>query len=351
MIQRVERIDDKLRLLSKPGLLCVDSVLIGKEDALILAAGFEDRVFGVLERMASSGGGGFKVIILNYKPFLEENKLNAISDFCQKLGVSTHVLTYDRRNPEGIGEEIMPLLKSVQGNIFIDVSAMSRLLIVQILVNLGKHGKFSKTEVLYSEARVYPPSKDEVETVNKEEKGDTFYRQMFLSFGVYREVTIVPELSSVVLQGQPIRLVTFPSFNVDQLTSLQGEIQPYYYNFIHGIPPLPENAWRPDAIKQLNHIDSIPRSKVKETSTSTLDYRETLDYLLKVYADHGAIERIVIAPIGSKMQTVAVGIFRTFMDDVHIVYPTPRKFSSPEKYTKGVKDIYQVSLDTFAAIV
>jgi hypothetical protein len=113
----------------------------------------------------------------------------------------------------------------------------------------------------------------------------------------------------------------------------------------HGIPPRPENAWRCEALKRLNNIESIARREEKETST--LDYRETLDYLLEVYANYSIMERIVIAPIGSKMQTAAVGIFRTFMEDVQIVYPTPKKFSKPADYTKGIRDIHCLNLEVF----
>ena len=45
-----------------------------------------------------------------------------------------------------------------------------------------------------------------------------------LSSGVF-DVIAVPELSSVALGGQPIRLIAFPSFNTDQLTALVSEIQ------------------------------------------------------------------------------------------------------------------------------
>ncbi len=77
-----------------------------------------------------------------------------------------------------------------------------------------------------------------------------------------------------------------------------------------------------------------------------LYYEETLEHLLRIYDKYNYLERIFIAPTGSKMQTVAVGIFRTFMNDVQIVYPTPRKFSS-KKYTVGVKNIYSLDLKSF----
>jgi hypothetical protein len=202
----------------------------------------------------------------------------------------------------------------------------------------------NRSSVLYSEAEFYPPFKKEVEKKLEEHESDPFYRQLFLSAGIF-EVCIVPELSSIALYGQPIRLVTFPSFNADQLSNLQGEIQPYYINLIHGIPPKAENAWRTEVIKKLNKIDSIIRRVDK--NACTLDYRETLDYLLEVYSNNCVMERIVIAPTGSKMQTVAVGIFRTYMNDVQVVYPTPKEFRSPHNYTTGIKNIYSLALDKF----
>ena len=81
--------------------------------------------------------------------------------------------------------------------------------------------------------------------------------------------------------------------------------------------------------------------------TSTLDYRETLDTLLRIYAAHGPTERILIAPTGSKMQAVAVGVFRSFIRDAQIVYPTPHEFTSPSAYTFGVKHVYHLVLDPF----
>jgi hypothetical protein len=344
MILPLGRVDEKLRAAAKPVLRRLDSIRVDKDDVLVLAAGFEDRALGVLKRISDSGQPGFDAIIIEYRPYIKENRLNEIIDLLTQLDCRIHRVTYDRQEPSGIGNTLLDLLGDGKRKILVDVSAMSRLLIVQVLVEFGKSQLFPRTSILYSEAEVYPPLRDEVERTIEKQETDSFYRQFFLSSGIF-EVCIVPELSSIVLQGQPIRLITFPSFNIDQLAKLQGEIQPYYIDLIHGIPPDPGNAWRPEAVKKLNKINTIVRRCDQETST--MDYKETLDYLLKVYSEHSDMERIVIAPIGSKMQTVAVGIFRAFMDDVQIVYPTPMKFSKPANYTKGVRDIYTLPLEMF----
>ena len=123
-----------------------------------------------------------------------------------------------------------------------------------------------------------------------------------------------------------------------QFSSLRAEIQPSFIGIVNGIPPSPLHSWRPEAITRLNEINDI--SGTEEFDASTLDYRETLTTLLNIYQDHAALERLVISPTGSKMQAVAVGIFRTFMQDVQIAYPTPDKFAEPENYTIGAKSVY-----------
>jgi hypothetical protein len=82
-----------------------------------------------------------------------------------------------------------------------------------------------------------------------------------------------------------------------------------------------------------------------EKWASTLDYRETLRYLLDVYREHGEAERIAVAPSGSKMQTVALGVFRSFIKDVQIVYPTPAVYARPDDVTRGVRAVHRLALD------
>ena len=55
-------------------------------------------------------------------------------------------------------------------------------------------------------------------------------------------------------------------------------------------------------------------------------------------------DRIVVAPTGSKMQSVAVGLFRAVLHDVQIVYPTPQFFAEPRNYTLGMRQLYQLDL-------
>jgi hypothetical protein len=345
---KVLRIDRKLFLLEKPPLLPVKHVGLTVGDILVLCAGFEDRAIKALKVSLEAGESGYSVILINYLPFVAENRLEEIRRICQAHCIPIQGLQYDRPNPSGIGETLLTLPGMKRGNILVDISGMSKLLIVQILAALGKRPfGFSGTTVLYTMAQSYPPNEYEVDEALEKMKGDPLYSAMFLSSGVF-EVTIVPELSSTSMEGQPIRLITFPSFNPNQLAALRSEIQSSSFTLIHGIPPLKENAWRPAKIKTMNRIDSISNREDREAST--LDYEETLNLLLEAYDKYGMTDRIVVAPTGSKMQTVAVGILRAFMDDVQIVYPTPRIFPKPHEYTTGATQLYRLDLNKFSAV-
>lgn len=341
---RISKIDEKLARLQKPALEMVDSLKLEGGDFLALSAGFEDRALAFV-RNAVRHSNQFKVLLINYLPLMNENRRAEIHDICRVANISCSDLTYDRQNPSGFGDSFLDIVGPVDGRLYVDVSGMSRLLIVQILVALAlRTVGFDRTTVLYTEAAEYPPDKEQVQEALKKSGVDPLYSIMLLSSGVF-DVTVVPELLSISLDGQQTRLVSFPSFNTDQLTALRTELQPSRYSIIHGDPPAPENRWRTEAIAKLNHVDSL---KGEENFTAdTLDYRETLDRLLEIYRLHGATERILIAPTGSKMQAVATGIFRAFVRDVQIVYPTPREFTSPTSYTLGVKNHYQLPLDSF----
>lgn len=225
-----------------------------------------------------------------------------------------------------------------------DISGMSRLLIVQLLVALGRRSQgYANCNLIYTEAKEYPPSQDEFKSdSNSVIEGDP----TFISWGV-QALAITPELTSPAMAGQPIRLIAFPSFNRVQLRQCIDELQPTHINLIEGIPPHEEYLWRTDAIRQLNSqtIEAIPNPE-ESLGTSTLDYIETLRCILKLYANHSAFDKLVISPTGSKMQSVAVGIATAFLRDLQVVYPTPLEFTDKERHTEEVAEYFKIALDS-----
>lgn len=369
-MQRVFRTDERLATLVKPAMEPFDTISIGTGDVLVVCAGFEERAVEIL-RTATRKGSGFKVLIIEYLPPYADNRIDELLHICQESKLEYERLTYDRKNPAGFGEILVQRLNDTAQRVFLDISGMSRLLIVQILVGLRVSGRdFRQCFIAYAEAKIYPPTQEDVEKAIQESDQDPMSAALFLSSGVF-EVTIVPELSAASLGASQSRLVFFPSFNTDQLIALRQELQPSRYAYIHGIPPSKENKWRTEAIIRLNHIGKTKSETNFDTAqsceasagspaggskreedfeTSTLDYRETLECLCKIYANHGMRDRLLISPTGSKMQVVAVGLFRVFVEDVQIVYPTPLMFPKPKNYTTGTGQLHILPLGAFGSI-
>jgi hypothetical protein len=338
------RTDELLAQMEFPPLTRLPATL-SVDDVLVTCAGFEDRALAFLKRAVSGGSRGFHIIGIDYRPVVAENQLTVVRDLATQAGAALTVITYERQEPEKAQEILGPAVHARR--IYIDISGMSRLLIVQLVAASVRDRLLERVVVVYTEAEVYPPTRTEVEA-NHGEEGDYLGILQFISSGVFG-ITIVPELSTVAMQGQPVRLVAFPSFNPSQFAAVCAEIQAAAFTIVHGSPPRSDYSWRRDAIRRLNAIDSLQEKE--EFDVSTLDYRETFHLLLTIYGAHGDVEKIVISPTGSKMQAVAVGLVCGYLRDIQIVYPTPRSFPTPSKYTTGAGETYQLALAPFAEVV
>ena len=331
----VRTLDEQLALFEWPEAKRVEEIAIGPGDCLVAAMGFEDRAMAGLERV-SGGSGQFSVAMVRYLPEVAENRERQFLDLTETHSLDVRQFEYNRERPAGMGL-VLGDYAAGYDRVYVDVSGMSRLLIVQMLVALAEREK--DCVILYSEADVYPPLKEEFE----ESREDGGTSPPFISSGVL-EVVSSPELSSVAMLGSPIRLVSFLSFDPSQLSNLVQEIQPTHNNVVRGRSPHAEMAWRTNAVEQMNEptVNMLQRVKIHEACT--FDYRMTLDLIVDLYKQHSAFDRIVVAPTGSKMQAVAIGIVRGVLTDLQIVYPTPRQFLDPGRYTVGVRDVFQLPL-------
>jgi hypothetical protein len=340
--------DETLLAISKPPLTESGDLDLAETDVLVIAAGFEDRAFAFLHS-ALARGWQFRVILIDYLPHNPENRIDATRAACAKCGLSLEVITYNRENPKGFGDSLLASMGARPGRTLIDISGMSRLLIVQTLVALcNSDESFQRSFVIYTEAADYPPTFEvamEALIAAEENPVEPIH---FLASGVF-EVTVLPELSAVGFASSPTRLIAFPSFDRVHLTALLTELQPAQLTVIEGQPPSASNHWRLGIIGKINELDRLQsQTGADREIASTLDYRETLDRLLRLYAKHGIRERIVLSPTGSKMQSVAVGLFRAWVRDVQIVYPTSSGFCPAKSYTVGIGQTHLLDLAAFS---
>ena len=331
------RLDEQLAMLAWPELKEIYVPDLRKDDCLLVCAGFEDRCLAVLERAHAAEKQGFSIGVVRYLPSYSDNKIDQIMKLANELCPTIRQFTYDREKPAGFAHFIGNFTRNFS-RIFVDISGMSRLLIIQLLSELMVRRKY-QVRLIYGEAKFYPPSEEIVNRNIEEERLSVSY----LSSGIF-EIAATPELASVAMLGEPIRLIAFPSFDPAQLTNLVQELQPTYGEFIHGVPPDMSNEWRTNAIRQINNRSISDFSAQNHHCVSTLDYRETIDVILSIYADRSVYDRLVIAPTGSKMQTVGIALLRAVLDDIQIVYPTPQTFIAPTEHTVGLRRLFELDI-------
>lgn len=333
---------ERLASIPNPELLRLAEVASIGCTTLLLAAGFEERSLGILKALAKREKK-FTVLMIRYLPLISENRAEEIINFCIENRIDVIELEYDRRDPRNFGAALLEAAPT-ESQILVDVSAMSRLLIVQTIVALANSAFSKDFAVGYCEAETYSPSRQKAEAILDDVGQNPLNGMTFLSSGVL-QVAIVPELSSATYGSQQTRLIVFPSFDSHHFVAVRSEILPSRFAFIEGAPPDAANNWRKAAIQKINELEKFQDSDC--FTTSTLDYRETLNLLLQIYQKHSLRERIVVSPTGSKMQTVAVGVFKAYLDDVQIVYPVATDFNSPESYSIGIGDMHVLDVSQF----
>lgn len=338
-IKKVMTAAEHLQTIDWPILREADVPGIEAGDCLLVCAGFEDRAVEALCRVRESGRGNFSLGVVKYSPPYQQNKLENILEIGRSARLKTTEFPYDRKNPAGTGERLADFARAFN-RVYVDISGMSRLLIVQVLVALL--ATEAPVTIVYGEAESYPPSRDQFDSDRKDHTGLV---PGYLSSGIF-EIAATPELASVSMPGEAIRLLAFPSFDPSQLANLLQELQPTYVDLVHGLPPAVENRWRREAIRTLNSWSLEPLRKKNDHEACTRDYRETLRILLEIYRKRSMFDRLVVAPTGSKMQAVAVALFRAVLYDVQVVYPTPQIFTEPDRYTVGTRQLYELDLPT-----
>jgi hypothetical protein len=337
-----------------PPLQSSSHVLLASGDVVIHAPGFEDRTMAVADSVIATAGA--RAVLLDYRPFNPKNRLGDVRGALSSAGVEVtegDILTYDRFEPGDFEARFKAcLLRCGARGAVVEISSMSKLAILLVL-NVCRDLNL-RVRVLYTEAQIYGPSKDEFDRARERKEIRRPTLQVFT--GVHGVVR-VDSLSSVAMQGQPTAALVFMSFN-DVLTQvLLNTVYPGRLFLINGRPPLHDwreaaTAWIHDQVRREweedNPVDSAVGHPVPlpKRVVSTLDYRETVSLLLELYWNLSAKHRILLAPAGSKMQTVGCHIAKALHPDIHVEYPSPEGFLP--NYSSGMGARWLVDLGSFS---
>ncbi len=324
------------------------------------AYGFEHRTLGWLEYQKSQKDIINHALMFRYNPSKgHENNPNKIKEVNKALtAIGAHhqpdEIIYSWLMPQGVENDIEDYFASHLKNfneVIVDVSSMTKFLILICLCKLIHFN--GAVRIIYSEAEKYSPTFKDYEKSME----DMAFLAMFPSQGV-RAIARARCLSSIRMQGQPITLITFTSFNEQLVRHLLGTMNPHQLVFINGHPPRPDFAWREKATQEIHKKlieayksdNPIGGNGLLVNSVSTLDYKETVEIINRIYLQLGSYERIICGATGSKMQTVGLFFAKVLHPDIHIEYPTPDSYYF-EGLSQGIRKIYEIEIPNFSKFV
>lgn len=340
--------------------ICPAVKLPGAPGRLYIGAyGFETRSTGWLEFQGDQGTDSGPILekayMMKYKNPKGKNRIKESKEALKAIGIKTPIdIIFDVREPYCIEDILSKKSKDFirkTDEIILDISAMTKLL---ILVTLFQLIDFKGTlRIVYSEAEEYAPT----EADYKRWEQDMRIVAKFPSSGFG---TIVRQncLGSIRMQGQPVTLIAFTSFNEQLVRHMLGTINPHRLLFINGRPPRPDFEWREKAAAEIHRklIEEYPRENIEvepgilERTASTLDYRETAEKIAEIVKTYGTYERIMAAATGSKMQTVGLFFAKIIYPEIHIEYPTPDSYFV-KGHSKGVRNIHEITIPKFSEYI
>ncbi|MCA1565881.1 MAG: hypothetical protein LC803_09640 [Acidobacteria bacterium] len=348
---------DKIISMLPPMEKC-DQLTLGEGDVLVTVGGFEDRTLAAAQTINGNDRG--RALVLMYEPKDKRNRLNDVLVALRKTGFvisDNDIIQFHRYDPESFSTYFNGRLKELNPRkIILDISAMSKLAMLLCLevcweMNLD-------TSVFYAEAEDKGPKYKEYEKAKNE---NNLHRPTIQVYTGIHGVIRVTGLSSVAMQGQPSAAIVFMSFNELLTQALLNAVYPSRLFLINSRSP--NWRWREEATawihEQLrsewsdadNPLQEQPDNgtKLPKRSVSTLDYKETVQTILELYWSLAVDHRILLAPTGSKMQTVGCFFVKVLHPDIHIEYPTPEGFL--DTYSNGVGQTWIVRFGHLEAMV
>lgn len=321
--------------------------------AFVFAMGFEDRALAIA-KIAANVSTVKTAVGIKYVNSKGKNKEVEAEELFSLESKPLTQINYSSKKAHEFEYKLRGLCNGPLqefSEIVVDISAMSKFLILVVIVILLQENK--RVRIVFASADKYAPTRDE-------------YDQVVLKFGESRIEYFAGQpssgissilrsvcLSSTRMQGQPVCAVAFTSFNEELIRHSVGTLNPHRLILINGIPPKTDFFWRAIATQKIHqklineYSEENPvssESGLLERSVSTLDYRETLNELLKIRERFGTYERIIYFATGSKMQTVALALLKAAFKDVHIEYPTPDSYYF-EEYSNGVGELSSFLID------
>ncbi|MGD1923176.1 MAG: hypothetical protein ACFB03_03165 [Paracoccaceae bacterium] len=308
---------------------------------LIVCAGFEDRAIKATERLIQHEIRLQNLVVVKFRA--EENRDNekALLELSKQLVSQSNYIECE-------ADELSPLTKvisSLRSNedlVVFDITGCSRSVMLVLLSQL--YDIDIEFDILYTEAEEYYPTFGTYEEITE----DDDQQHAFLRLNMFEESEVLhsshceiesfSEFEGRMLPSYPFYLITFLPFKRGRLSAILQSLESQVRIFIRGQPVRDDLKWRGEAV-DIPNADLVDEGTVVDLET--LDWRKTFSFLESQYRSNGNMFRynFIVAPLGSKMQTVGCALFAKAYSEVRIITSTPKQHYA-DSYSRGSRETF-----------
>lgn len=309
---------------------------------LILAAGFEERNIAALKLFENSKLYFTNSIIFDYPnpSFNEPIRSEIISSIIKNS--KEHILF--EYKPEQINE-LDKIIDLKNKQILIDVSGMTRILIFEILKYLDD--RFISYDILYTEAEEYFPQKSFYENLingsnNSEEIFSRYLKEekAEIVYSYDCKIAKTQTFSGYPEPGKPAMLIAFLTFKRSRLQVILQNFEFENKVLFLSEPVREDLKWRKEYLVTANY-DLIQKNQPNIKCVKTLypsEVEKELD-AVSLEGDEYTKFNIMLAPLGSKMQTVGCYLYWKKHPEISIIFSQPQTYFT-DSYSKSYRDTF-----------
>lgn len=315
-------------------------------DALILAAGFEDRAFRVLPEGKFKPGA--HCILIRFRNKVEGNnevffryEQKAIEKF-GKENVHIVDLVHNKiGRMEGDLGKVLAQLPQDTRLFGVDISGQPAYAICMTMKALRCYRASERQIIYYTAAVEYNPSKKQYEAIpSKSDEIELLPRSMALEMS---ENLVLDSFSGYRSQNAKSCLAIFAGYEAHRSTGVVEAVNPALLLLLYGDPGDPSLSWRLELTRKLHRKFEKGRRTATEV-VSTLHVNHSLavleDYYNYLIDDYD----LFITPIGSKMHSLAAYLFWERYGEVQLTFPLPIGYD-PSARPKGAGITYEIILE------
>lgn len=308
----------------------------GGNITVIVTQGFEERSVGFIEGLAEYGFTTDAVIIGRHSYHAEAN-----AKFQERFEAAAIRVSRAPLRPidlDASGDWISEALASTPtSDVVLDITGIGTRGLFGALDAAARCEK--RVLIAYTEAREYWPKRADW-TALKAELSDVSSLPDAVDvkpwlFGYEHNVELIPGHEGYDSAGTERALVGFLPFKYARLAAVMSAEEYAAFLFIAGRPRLPENAWRFEALLDINR-DIVKDRRMVEMST--FGYRAALQKLHDLLLlEDSFLERydVHLALMGSKLQDVACWALSCLIPSLTVLTAVPTRYY-PEAFSDGI---------------